>query len=95
MHNALAFRRSWLCILAALILVRQRTPGGRPGIHQPLYGYNFGGDAGCPQITDCEDKHANYGVGIRRARRRRRFRGPSLPTPTISSALRRTNRRAC
>lgn len=30
----------------------------------PFLGYNFGGDAGCPEITNCENKHANIGVAI-------------------------------
>ena len=30
----------------------------------PLFGYNFAGDAGCPEITDCEDKSWNYGVAV-------------------------------
>jgi opacity protein-like surface antigen len=30
----------------------------------PLLGYNFGGDAGCPEITNCEDKALNWGVAI-------------------------------
>jgi opacity protein-like surface antigen len=27
-------------------------------------GYNFGGDSGCPEITDCEDKNLNWGVSV-------------------------------
>jgi opacity protein-like surface antigen len=30
----------------------------------PLLGYNFGGDAGCPEITDCDDKALNWGVAV-------------------------------
>ena len=30
----------------------------------PFIGYNFGGDAGCRQIADCEDKKSNVGVSI-------------------------------
>jgi opacity protein-like surface antigen len=29
-----------------------------------MFGYNFGGDAGCPEITNCEDKAFNWGVGF-------------------------------
>ena len=32
----------------------------------PLIGYNFGGDSGCPSVTDCEDKGLNFGVGLGR-----------------------------
>jgi opacity protein-like surface antigen len=30
----------------------------------PFAGYNFGGDAGCPTVSNCEDKKLNLGVGI-------------------------------
>jgi opacity protein-like surface antigen len=30
----------------------------------PFIGYNFGGDAGCPAITNCDDKRVNYGVSL-------------------------------
>jgi len=32
------------------------------GFISPFIGYNFGGDSGCPEITNCEDKHVDYGV---------------------------------
>ena len=32
----------------------------------PFIGFNFGGDASCPEITDCEDKRLNAGVSIGR-----------------------------
>jgi opacity protein-like surface antigen len=34
------------------------------GFISPLIGYNFSGDSGCPGITNCEDKHLNWGVGF-------------------------------
>jgi opacity protein-like surface antigen len=30
----------------------------------PLIGFNFGGDSGCPTVTDCEDKRLNFGIGL-------------------------------
>jgi opacity protein-like surface antigen len=30
----------------------------------PFIGYNFGGDAGCPEITGCDDKNLNWGVAL-------------------------------
>ncbi|HEX2342997.1 MAG TPA: outer membrane beta-barrel protein [Vicinamibacterales bacterium] len=30
----------------------------------PFLGYNFSGDSGCPEITDCEDKNLNWGVSL-------------------------------
>ena len=32
----------------------------------PLIGFNFGGDSGCPTVTDCDDKRLNLGVGLGR-----------------------------
>jgi hypothetical protein len=34
------------------------------GFISPFIGYNFGGDSGCPQISNCEDKHTDYGVSF-------------------------------
>jgi len=34
------------------------------GFVSPFFGYNFGGDAGCPEITNCDNKSWNYGVGV-------------------------------
>jgi hypothetical protein len=36
----------------------------RQGLRQPLIGYDFGGNSGCPQINNCEDKRTNFGVAI-------------------------------
>jgi opacity protein-like surface antigen len=64
MRDALVFRRSCLPILAALMLVASARRADAQGFISPFLGYNFGGDAGCAQITDCEDKHANFGLGF-------------------------------
>jgi opacity protein-like surface antigen len=40
------------------------TPAHAQGFISPFIGYNFGGDSGCPAITNCEDKNLNWGVGI-------------------------------
>ncbi len=34
------------------------------GYISPLIGYDFGGDSGCPQITNCEDRNLNWGVSV-------------------------------
>lgn len=34
------------------------------GFISPLIGYNFGGDSGCPEIANCEDKKLNIGVAF-------------------------------
>jgi len=34
------------------------------GFISPLIGYDFGGDSGCPEATDCEDRNLNLGVSF-------------------------------
>src|SRR5438034_9905686 len=34
------------------------------GFISPLIGFNFGGDANCPNVQGCEDKRMNYGVSL-------------------------------
>ena len=35
------------------------------GFITPFIGYNFGGDSGnCPSLTNCNERHTNYGVSI-------------------------------
>ena len=34
------------------------------GFISPLIGYDFGGDADCPHLTNCEDKRLNAGVAF-------------------------------
>src|SRR5712691_2710402 len=34
------------------------------GFISPLVGFDFGGDASCPAISNCQDKRLNYGVGL-------------------------------
>jgi opacity protein-like surface antigen len=34
------------------------------GFISPLIGFNFGGDASCPQVTGCTDKRLNYGISL-------------------------------
>ena len=34
------------------------------GYISPMIGYDFGGDSGCPQITNCEDRNLNWGVSV-------------------------------
>lgn len=50
--------------LAALMLVGRAAPVRAEGFVSPFIGYNFGGDSGCPQITNCDDKRLNAGVAI-------------------------------
>ena len=61
-------RASFLPFSVAVLFVLLLTRDARAeGFISPLIGYNFGGDSGCPTITNCEDKRLNLGVGIGRA----------------------------
>ena len=65
MHQTLTFRRSWISIMfVAIALVAGERRANAQGFISPFVGYNFGGDSGCPQITNCEDKHVNWGVAV-------------------------------
>jgi opacity protein-like surface antigen len=63
--SARLFTRLSLPILFAILLcaVSARESRGQ-GFVSPLIGFNFGGDAGCPEIDDCEDKKINWGVSF-------------------------------
>jgi len=50
--------------VAALVSISTASRASAQGFISPYLGWNFGGDSGCPQITNCEDKHANYGVAF-------------------------------
>jgi opacity protein-like surface antigen len=48
-----------------LALVLAATGEARAqGFISPFAGYNFGGDAGCPQITGCQNNQFNWGVTL-------------------------------
>jgi opacity protein-like surface antigen len=64
MRNALASRRLWILALTALILAATARHANAQGFISPFIGYNFSGDSGCPEITNCKDKHANYGASF-------------------------------
>jgi opacity protein-like surface antigen len=40
------------------------TPSRAQGFVSPFIGYDFGGNAGCPQISGCEDKRSNVGIAF-------------------------------
>jgi opacity protein-like surface antigen len=50
--------------LASLLLVASAAPVEAQSFISPYIGYNFGGDSGCPTITNCEDKKLNAGVAF-------------------------------
>ena len=58
--------RQSLVVALATLLFSAALPSraSAAGFISPFLGYNFGGDAGCPEITDCENKSLNWGVGL-------------------------------
>jgi opacity protein-like surface antigen len=50
--------------LTLLISIANAVPANAQGFVSPFLGYNFGGDSGCVEITNCEDKNLNWGVGV-------------------------------
>jgi len=51
-------------VLALLIFIAGARTASAQGFVSPFIGYNFGGDSGCPEITNCEDKNLNWGVAV-------------------------------
>ena len=57
--------RVWSAALLALLLVIVvPAAASAQGFISPFIGYDFGGDSGCLELTDCEDKNGNYGVSF-------------------------------
>ena len=52
--------------LVLLVILGAAADARAESYISPLIGFNFGGDSGCPSITDCEDKRLNIGVGLGR-----------------------------
>jgi opacity protein-like surface antigen len=50
------------CVLIAIAAAAAEARA--EGFLSPLIGYNFGGDASCPEVTGCEDKRLNFGVAV-------------------------------
>jgi opacity protein-like surface antigen len=53
-----------IAALVLIVAVARATPVHADGFISPFVGYNFGGDSGCPQVTNCEDKKLNAGVAV-------------------------------
>jgi opacity protein-like surface antigen len=50
-------------IVVALLLGMSKAAAAQ-GYISPFAGYNFGGDARCATVSNCEDRQLNLGVGI-------------------------------
>jgi len=51
-------------VCTAFLLLGSASAARAQGFISPFIGFNFGGDAGCPEISGCEDKNLNLGVGV-------------------------------
>ena len=58
------FRPTVFCTTLVLLTLSLAAPAAAQGFISPLVGYDFGDDSRCPEITGCEDKNLNIGVGI-------------------------------
>jgi len=53
-------------IAATALLVWMVVPSSAAaqGYVSPVIGYDFGGDSGCPELTNCENRNLNWGVSV-------------------------------
>jgi hypothetical protein len=49
---------------AVLLVLATASLARAQGFISPFIGYNFGGDSGCEQISNCENKSRNLGVSL-------------------------------
>jgi len=57
-------RRALAALFFGLFLFAGTRSAHAQGFISPFIGYNFGGDSGCPAITNCEDKRTDWGVSV-------------------------------
>ncbi|OFW18841.1 MAG: hypothetical protein A3H97_14320 [Acidobacteria bacterium RIFCSPLOWO2_02_FULL_65_29] len=50
--------------MAIGVILGTATEGRAQGFISPFIGFDFGGDAGCPNLSNCEDKKINVGVAF-------------------------------
>ena len=62
--NRTRFSRRLLFALAFGFVGAAAQPASAQVFLSPLVGYNFGGDSGCPNVTNCEDKNLNVGIAF-------------------------------
>ena len=53
-----------IAAIALLTWVAVPVSASAQGYISPQIGYDFSGDSGCPQITNCKDKNLNWGVSV-------------------------------
>jgi opacity protein-like surface antigen len=63
-HKATITRYLIGLFAAAITLVGTARNAAAEGFISPFIGYNFSGDSGCPQITNCNDKRIDWGTSF-------------------------------
>jgi opacity protein-like surface antigen len=53
-----------IAAIALIVWIAIPLSASAQGYVSPLIGYDFGGDSGCPEITNCEDRNLNWGVSV-------------------------------
>lgn len=53
-------------VLTVALVIATGTSANAQSFINPFIGYNFGGDATCPSVDNCEDKKLNAGVSLGR-----------------------------
>ena len=57
-------RGTALMACAAMFVLGTASRAHADGFISPFIGYNFGGDSGCAEVTNCEKKTRNIGVSV-------------------------------
>lgn len=53
-----------LIVFAVAFLAAASPKARAEGFISPFIGFNFGGDAACPNVQGCQDKRMNFGVAL-------------------------------
>jgi opacity protein-like surface antigen len=51
-------------LLAVLMFGAAPVTASAQGFVAPFIGFDYAGDSGCPEISECEDKNSNFGVAF-------------------------------
>ncbi|PYR35731.1 MAG: hypothetical protein DMF89_02615 [Acidobacteria bacterium] len=62
-HKATIHSLVVLSVVGLVLLVTAQDAAAE-GFISPFIGYNFSGDSGCQQITNCDDKRTDWGVSF-------------------------------
>jgi opacity protein-like surface antigen len=60
----LIISRTLLTGLITIGLIGAASDARAQGFISPMFGYDFGGDSGCPNVNNCTDKKMNISVGV-------------------------------